>query len=461
MTDTSIETITQESLTREVSSLLSVALPMAVGAILEALVPFLNILMLARLGPQTVAAAALVATLFGTLLMIFWGVFSSASPLIARRYGERNHLAISDLVVSSCWLALSVGSVVGVLLWRADILLVYLGQPVATIDLARGYFHGLAFAASADFLTFALFNFFQGIMQSKVTMWLSLLYVPINIVCNYVLMFGVWGLPKLGAAGIGYGTAISFWLLLGLCVIFILSRRDLRSYFQGRRWPSWPAIAALLRLGLPLGLLWSFTLIFFFVLAVLMGKMSDGALAAYQLVRQWIDFFFIIAYCFARALSIKISEAIGQGKRYRMAIIAKAALLLNTGFMVLVVILLTTCGDALLAVDLGIKPSSDNYWVIHYAHDFFKLAAIYIFLDTARTLFFGALLGLQDITYLLAVGAICWLVVGVPVAILATHLMPHCPNNLWLVGMLTEALGLILLARRYVALSRLGSAALA
>lgn len=460
MVNTSIATTGKESLAQEVSSLWVVALPMAIGAILEALIPFINILMLARLGPQTVAAAALVATLFGTLLMIFWGVFSSVSPLIARRYGERNPSAISELVVSSCWLALLVGCAVGWLLWRADILLVYLGQPLATIDLARGYFHGLAFAVTADFLTFALFGFFQGIMQPKITMWLSLLYVPISITCNYVLMFGVWGLPKLGAAGIGYGTAISFWLLLGLCVTFILSRRDLRSYFQGRRWPGWPAISALLRLGLPLGLLWSFTLIFFFVLAVLMGKMSDGALAAYQLVRQWVDFFFIIAYCFARALSIKISEAIGQDKRYRMAVIAKAALVLNTGFMVVVVILLITGGDVLLAVDLGTQPSSDNYWVVHYAHDFFKLAAIYIFLDTARTLFFGALLGLQDIRYLLAVGGLCWLLVGVPVAVIVTHLMPHSPNNLWFVGMLTEGLGLILLARRYVALSRLGSASI-
>lgn len=453
MVDTSIAIIAPESLSKEVYALLALALPMVVGAILEALIPFLNILMLARLGPQTVAAAALVATLFGTLLMIFWGVFSSAATLIAHRYGERNHAAISELVISSCWLALSVGCVVGLLLWRADILLVRLGQPVATIDLARGYFHGLAFAAVADFFTYALFSFFQGIMQSKITMWLSLLYVPINISCNYVLMFGKWGLPKMGAAGIGYGTAIAFWALVIFCVIFILSRRDLRSYFRSPWWPSAAAMGALLRVGLPLGLLWSFTLIFFFVLAVLIGKMSDGALAAYQLVRQWVDFFFIIAYCFARSLSIKMSEAIGQDRRYRMHIIAKAALVLNVSFMLLVVLLMTTCGDVLLAVDLGLKPSAENDMVIHYAHAFFKLAAIYLFLDTARTLFFGALMGLQDTTYLLGVGAVCWLLVGVPVAMLVTHLMPDSPNNLWFVGMLTEALGLILLARRYVALS--------
>ena len=88
-----------------------------------------------------------------------------------------------------------------------------------------------------------------------------------------------------------------------------------------------------------------------------------------------------------------------------------------------------------------------------YCHVFFKLAAIYIFLDTARTLFFGALMGLQDIAYLLAVGGICWLLVGVPVAVLVTHWLPNSPNNLWLVGMLTEALGLVLLARRYMHMS--------
>lgn len=455
MVNTLLEADGKESLKQEIASLWGLALPMAVGAILEALIPFLNILMLARLGSQTVAAAALVATLFGTLLMIFWGVFSATGTLIAFRYGERNPVAIGQIIVSSCWLALVVGCMVGILVWRADILLVRLGQPLATIELARGYFHGLAFAAIADFFTLALFNFFQGIMQSKITMWLSILYVPINISCNYILMFGKFGLPPMGAAGIGYGTAIAFWALVIFCVIFIVSRPDLRSYFKYQWWPSTAAIVALLRVGLPLGLLWSFVLIFFFVIAVLMGKMSDNALAAYQLVRQWTDFFFIIAYCFARSLGIKISEAIGQNKRYRMRIIAKAALILNTSFMLLVVILLTTGGNLLLAIDLGGKPSAADAVMIQYAHDFFKLAAIYIFLDTARTLFFGALMGLQDTTYLLGVGAVCWLVVGVPIALGLTHWWPHSPNNLWLVGMLTEALGLILLARRYVALSRL------
>lgn len=433
----------------ETKGLLFLVLPMTIGAILEALVPFINVFMLARLSPQMVAAAALVNTLFAALLMVFWGIFSAVSTLIAERYGEKNNAAISQLVVTSCWLALISGGVIGVLLWKADVLLVYIGQPTATIELARGYFHGLAFAAIADFFTYALFGFFQGIMQSSITMVLSFVYVPINIAINYLLMNGKWGFPAMGAAGVGFGTAIAFWLLVLFCLVIILVKPDLRAYFKGSLWPRFEALKALLTVGVPLGLLWAVIFVFFFVITALMGKISDTALAAYQLVRQWVDIFFVLGYCLSRALGIKIAEAIGMGQRQRMALITKAALGLNTVFMVLVVIVLVGFSEKLLKLDLGNLTRAADLPLIAFALTFFKIAAVSMVFDSVRTLYFGALLGLKDSFYLLMTGAVCWLGVGIPVAFAVSYLSVQSANSLWWVCVLCEVLGLVLLMHRY------------
>lgn len=431
---------------REMPALLHLAGPMVVGAVLEALVPFINVFMLARLGASMVAAAALSTLLFSTVMMVFWGVFSASSTLIAQRYGEKNTQAIGELVVTSCWFAVGVGVVAAIALWNAGWLLAYLGQTSQTIEVARGYFHGLALAIVADFSTYALFSFFQGIMQSAITLWLSILYVPINIGVNYCLVFGGCGLAPLGIAGIGYGTAVAFWLLSFFCVFFILFNAEAKRYFGVCLWPTAKALWALLRVGVPLGVLWTIALVFELVVAALMGHMSAMALALFQLVRQWVDVFFIVSYCLARALGIKIAEAIGQGQRGRVKAITQTALGLNVICVTAAALVLWNGDQCLLSFDWG---KAVPILVQQQARLFFRLATVWMVCDTLRTVLFGVLLGLQDTWYLLWTGALCWLLLGIPLAVGVSKLYPQTPSLLWWVCALTEILNVIFLVKRY------------
>lgn len=318
---------------QETRSILRLTIPIAAATILEGSVYFLNTWMMAKLGADTLAAGALITNLFSTLAMVFWGIFSSNSSLFARYLSENNSIRVAKLFGTSNLLSVVAGVLMGFVLWNSHFLLTWTGQPTSTIQISTAYAHGLAFAEIPDLLTFSLFNFLQGADRAAATFWLSMLYVPLNVFSNYVLVFGKLGLPALGAAGIGYGTCISYTLLFLAIVIYLLLS-PLREHCWRPLCLSISAAKELIFIGGPVGVTWG------------------------------------IGY-------------------------------------------------------------------------------LYLFFDTIRFLFTGALLGLKDTMFLLWTALLTWVVIGAPLVYITAQFSMTHPQNIFGALIFCELLGTLILARRY------------
>ncbi len=422
--------------------------PIAASTFLEGCVYFLNTWMLAKLGNDTLAAGALVTNLFSSLVMILWGVFSSSSMLYARYYGEGNRKGIARLLGTTNLLAVLLGGITSCILWNSNIILHWLGQPANTITIATYYAHGLALAEIPDLLSFSLYNFLQGISRAHATFWLSLIYVPLNIASNYILVFGKFGVPPMGAAGVGYGTFISYCLLIGIIAIYFLSNRKIRIYCSRPFAFVWKEAAELLRVGIPLGIIWSLSYVFLFLVAAIFGQTSTDALAAYQIVAQWIAAFFVITVSLATVLKMRIGFALGEKNSAKISHASCATLGINICYLLLLAPIMIFLSRYLIGFDLNLNDPATQL-VAHYAEGFFKIAFIYLFFYSLNYLLANGLIGLNDIRYLLIVCFFSMIIFGVPLAYLIGHYYPTQPERLFAAMICAEALSAIILARRY------------
>lgn len=380
----------------ENKQLLALALPLIINYIIEACPNFINNAMIAHLGPQALAAGAIVSTSFSSLLLFFYGILVAASTLISHYHGAKETRSIGFVVRDASILALIGSAIMLIIMSFAPVLLHLAGQSPALIAIAMPYVHGLMLAVIPDFISMVFWQLFLGIGKPKVTLISSLSYVPINLIVNYALVFGHFGLPKLGMLGIGLGTAIGYSLLAIGLGIYILYHPHYRGYFK--RGPAktnvWH-IKSLLRIGFPMGAMWTIDQSFFTVAAFLAGMLSVSLLAAQQIAMQITSLIMMTVAGLTQAISIRLGHIWGA-KDYQYAPMIGITGIINT-------LLLTLIGSLVLwlwplriiGIDFDIhNPANLN--IIEDAKPLLFIFGFYLLANALRFAAFALLRALKD-----------------------------------------------------------------
>src|SRR5690606_24435309 len=132
----------------------------------------------------------------------------------------------------------------------------------------------LAWGIPALFITTILRSFFDALGLTRVTMAITLSSLPINVLLNYLLIFGAAGLPRLGGVGAGYASAITYWLMAAASIAIAHRRRPFRDYrvFNGPFSLALPAWREHLRVGVPIGLTIAAEVGIFSMVAILISR---------------------------------------------------------------------------------------------------------------------------------------------------------------------------------------------
>jgi MATE family multidrug resistance protein len=194
----------------EINTLLKLSLPMVMTGVMEASVGFFSTLFMAHLGAHELAAGAVVSWIFFTFLVIIWGTLTSVSGLVAQKFGEKNPQAISQILRDGLLLALLLAVPSILLLRNITPILLMAGQNPEIVQLGKSYMDGISWGLPADLLAMVLMQFLIGLGHTRTNLIFTLSWVPINIISNYIFVFGKLGVPALGIAGIGWGTSLAF-----------------------------------------------------------------------------------------------------------------------------------------------------------------------------------------------------------------------------------------------------------
>ncbi|MEP0891771.1 MULTISPECIES: MATE family efflux transporter [unclassified Leptolyngbya] len=397
----------------ELESCFRLALPLAAAQLAQSATGFVDTVMMGMLGSEVIAAGGLGATVFICLLLISTAIVSAVSPLVAEAFGSGRNATVQSVVRQGLWLALLLGIPVTLLLWNMAPILRVLGQEESVAVLAQVYLRAIAWGIVPGLLVGVLRSFVSALSQTRPVMVIVILGTALNVVGNYILMFGKFGFPKLGLAGIGYASAASFWGMLVALVIFILTNPVFQPYRIFHRLGQWePAIfGSLVKIGIPIGVLAMVEAGLFTITTFLVGQLGTVALAAHQVAIQTAAITFTVPMGISLATTVQVGQRLGQRDFRGARISGFVGIGLSMAFMLVMAITIWTIPTTIVDLYLDIYEVS-NTPVVMQAEGLLAVAAMFQLVDGIQVAATGALRGLQDTRVPMLVGILCYWGIG-------------------------------------------------
>jgi multidrug resistance protein, MATE family len=400
----------------ELRATMSLAWPLILTNVTMVLINSTDVFLLARLGPDALAASALGTGILFAMLLIGIGIVIAGSPLMAAELGRNRHSVreIRRTFRQTMWSATAVCIPIWVLLWFTGDILRWAGQPLTLAADTGLFMRSLMWLIWPQLGVVALRSFMAALELPKWTMVAGFAAVIVNAVVNYGLIFGHFGLPELGLVGAGIGSTLTgLFQFLFLAVIAMRHPRFRRYHLFGRWWRSdWQRFATIWKLGLPIGLHMGFEAMVFAAAIFLMGFISIAAAAAHAVAIQIASMTFMVPMGLGQAATVRVGIGFGRRDAEAIRLAGWTAYALGVGFMTLMAALIWAIPGTLAGFFLD--PSlAGNAEVLRLAISFLIIAAIFQIVDGAQVVGTGMLRGLQDTTWPMLFAAFGYWVVGI------------------------------------------------
>lgn len=387
------------------------AYPIMLGQLGHVMVGLVDNLMVGRLGAAELAAISLGNSLIFIALSIGIGFSFAITPLIAEADGENNIDNGRSFFHHGMILCGINGLVLFLLLLLAKPILYQLNQPPEVVDLAIPYLEIVAFSMIPLMLFQGFKQFADGLSQTKYAMIATLIANVVNIVFNYLLIYGIWIFPRLELEGAALGTLISRFFMLAFIYYILKNKKKFSTYFiwSKREHLDKSIFKRLLSLGFPTAMQMFFEVVLFTVSIFLAGLLGTNAQAANQIALNLASMTFMIAVGFSVAATIRVGNQKGKRNYTELRRIA---------FSIFLMVLIIQAVFAMMFIlSKGLLPTFyiDNAEVIQIASGLLIVAAIFQLSDGLQVVFLGALRGLQDVKIPSWICFVAYWLVGFPV----------------------------------------------
>ena len=299
---------------KEVRATLHLGLPLILAQLGQMSMSFIDTLMVGRLGGLDLAGVALAGAILHPVTFVCLGVLMAVGPLVSQAHGARDPSTAGRAVRQGLWLGLLMALPAVALMWNARQFLEWMGHDLEIVSLAQDYLRAILWGVPALFLFGALRHFVEGVSRPRVIMVITAGGVIVNVVANYVLMFGKLGLPALGLVGCGWASALVYWGMLVALLFFIHSHQDFHVFgvFSRLGAPDPHVFRELFRVGWPIGIMQFLEVSLFAATAILMGLFGAAQLAAHQIVLNCAAIVYMMPLGLSFAVSVRVGQAVGR-----------------------------------------------------------------------------------------------------------------------------------------------------
>lgn len=412
---------------------------------------FIDTMMTGRYSTVDLAGVSMATSLWNPLFSFLTGIVSAMVPIIGQHLGRGEKEKIRQDFHQFVYLVLflAVGLFL-VILFGAIPLLSQLQLDQEVFTVACSYLYFILLGIPPLLLFSVCRSFFDALGLTRLSMYFMLLLVPFNSVFNYLLIYGKWGLPALGGAGAGLGTALAYWAILGV-VLVVMGKNKTMTNYQVWRWSTLDArlLWSGLRLGLPIGLQVFAEVAIFAVVGLYMAKFSALTIAAHQAAMNFATLLYAFPVSVSMALPIVISYEIGAEQPKAVAQYAMIGRLTAFAF----------AGLTLSFLYFFRLPVASLYGhdadFIQQTADFLVFALFFQLADAFTAPIQGILRGYKDTTVPFVIGLVAYWSMTFPVAFVLEVWTDLGPKAYW-VGLITGIFvcGLMLNWRLYVIAKR-------
>ncbi len=407
--------------------ILRLAIPVVLSQIGQMTVMLVDNMMVGHVGTTELAASAFANNVFIIGMFFGMGITYGLTPLVGKAYGNNRPGMVVMWLKNGIFTHSVVTVLLTILMFAVYFLMPWMGQPDNVLKMAQNYYLLLCASYLPFILFFSVKQFFEGIGNTKIAMQITLTSNVINIVLNYVLIFGKMGFPEMGLMGAGIGTLVSRLIMPPMYLVYILRIPQFRKYFRlAYAQPlSRKRIISVLRIGIPVGFQIIVEVLTFSIGAVMMGWLGETPLAAHQVAIGMANFTYMISLGISQATTIRVSHQMGQGnlKSVRMAAFASTHLVLLfmsvMGFLFIV-------AKQYLPLFFTTDPE-----VVEIASRLLVVAAIFQIFDGLQVIMLSTLRGMADVKVPMIIAFVAYLCVGVPTSYILAFPLGAGPPGIW------------------------------
>lgn len=408
-------------------SLFTLGMPIVVGQLGVIILGFADTLMVGHHSTVELGAASFVNNMFNLCIIFSTGFSYGLTPVVGALYGGRRYaeagLALRCSLVANTLVAFLEMAVMTVLYLNVE----RLGQPAELIPLIKPYYLVLLVSLVFVMLFNAFKQFTDGITDTRTAMWILLGGNAMNIVGNYLLIYGKLGLPELGLLGAGLSTLLSRIAMVVVFAWIVLRARRFRRYRVGLLRQRWSPVLfrRLQALGWPVGLQMGMETASFSLSIIMVGWLGTIALASHQIMLTISQFTFMMFYGMGAAVAVRVSNFHGVGDVCNVRRSASAGFHLILMMAVVLLSIIFVCRYSVAGW------FTDNAEVAVLVPALFLPFLVYQFGDGLQITFANALRGIADVKPMMFMAFIAYFVVSLPVGYLFAFVLDWGLVGIW------------------------------
>ena len=423
--------------TKEFSYNLKLSIPVILGLVGHTLVGMIDNIMVGNLDPINLAAVSLGNSYIFIAMSIGIGFSAAITPIVAEAHSEGNQNKLKKSFINGFILCLILGTVLYALVLVLKNTLVYLDQPVEVVKLALPYIDIVAISLIPLLLFQALKQYTDGLSRTIYPMYATVVANIINVIINYILIFGMLGFPKLGIIGAAIGTLISriimfvflFYMLMDKKIIYNYMS-DLKSFMYDKF-----MIEEILSLGFPTSLQMFFEVGLFTTAIWLSGLLGEIPQSANQIVLNISSMTFMVASGLSVSAAIRAGNQKGLKNYQELKRISLSILLLGIYFASFFALGIYILRDYLPYIYIDIDNQEnliENIELVKIASKLFIIVAIFQLFDSVQVIILGTLRGMQDVKIPTIIVFIAYWIVGFPISFILGDESSMAETGIWI-----------------------------
>ena len=407
--------------TKEFKYNIRLSVPVILGMLGHTFVAFADNIMVGQLGTAELAAVSLGNSFVFIAMSLGIGFSSAITPLVAEADGAGNKADGKSALKHGLVLCTVLGlSLFGIILLLKPIMYL-MKQPPEVVELAMPYLDLVAFSLVPLIIFQAFKQFSEGLSQTKYPMYATIIANVVNIVLNYLLIFGSFGFPKMGIVGAAIGTLISRFVMVLYIWFLLKGKKKFHDYVTGFnfRLIEKRVMRKIISLGFPSALQMFFEVAIFTAAIWISGVLGKNAQAANQIALNLSSMTFMFGMGLGVAAMIRVGNQKGLLDFKELRRIAQSIFFLTLLVEIVFAILFLWGRNWFPTIYLDVndaKNMADNTEVIFLAGQLLLVAAFFQISDGIQVVVLGALRGLQDVKIPTLITFIAYWLIGFPIS---------------------------------------------
>lgn len=406
-----------------------ILIPILITQITLSLMTFFDTVMSGHSSPADLAGAAIGSSLWLPVQTGLSGILMGIIPIVSHLVGRGERDQVDFNVMQALLLSLTVSIVVlvggGIAL---DPILNGMSLEPKVQHVAHYFLVAIGTGIIPLFGYTVLRSFIDSIGQTRISMTITLLSLPINVLVNYLLIFGKMGFPRLGGIGSGVASSFTYWCIFILAFIIVRKSEAFSKYHMLRNWYkiSFAKWKELLKIGVPIGFAIFFETAVFAAVTLFMSRYDTQTIAAHQSALNFASTLYMIPLSICLALTILVGFEAGAARLRDAKQYARLGIGTAAGMSIVTAIILLVFQHGVASL------YSDEPAVIELTKHFLIYAIFFQLSDAIAAPIQGALRGYKDVNSPFLLAFIAYWVIGLPLGYVLANYTSQGPYGYWL-----------------------------